>query len=108
MDLKEMFLSVALNGSRAFLPHLVASHQEGREYDLMINSNMLTLIDARNVVGQYKGLFRAILKKRYANALTIKMSVILPSLVGALGAVAEEVAVRSYNHLMIRLGGAFT
>ena len=68
---------------------------------------MLTLVDSREVVGQYKELFGAILKKRSVNVLTIEMSGIFSSLVGALGAVAEaeEVTARSYDRLTIRLGG---
>ena len=69
---------------------------------------MLTLVDTRELVCQYKDLFGAILRKMLVNVLTIEISGIFPSLVGALGTVTEEVPGRSYDHQMIRLGNALT
>ena len=56
---------------------------------------MLTLGAAREVVGQYTELFGDILKKSLVKDLTIEISGILPSLVGVLGAVADEVQRKS-------------
>ena len=69
---------------------------------------MLTLGAAREVVGQYTELFGDILKKSLVKDLTIEISGILPSLVGVLGAVADEVQRKSYTHLTTRLGNATT
>ena len=55
------------------------------------------------MAGQYKELFGAILKKHLVKDLTIEMSGVLPSLVGGMGAVAEEVPRKLYDHPTIRL-----
>ena len=57
--------------------------------------------------GSVQGWSGAILEKRSVNVLTIKVSGMFPPLVGALGAVAEEVVVKSYDCLMIRMGDLY-
>ena len=64
---------------------------------------MLILGAAREVVGQYTELFGDILKKS-----SLGISGVLPSLVGVLGAVVDEVQRKSYTHLTTRLGNATT
>ena len=51
---------------------------------------MLNWVECKCVVDHYKVLFRAILTKASIHSLTIRMFRLLPTLVGALGAVAEE------------------
>ena len=81
------------------------------ECDVTVNSNMLTLVDTREVVCQYTDYFGAILEKRLVNVLTTDHRDGMdttPSLLGALGAMVKEVPRRSYNCLTIITGNALT
>ena len=49
-ELKEINLSIELNDSREFLPHLVLSHCNDMGGGLMVSPNMLTLRSAREVM----------------------------------------------------------
>ena len=85
--LKEVTLSLELNNSGEFLPHLQESHQDDMDSKLTIILNMFTLGTAREAMVPYKVLFRAILTKRLVRDLDIEIARVLPSLIGALWAV---------------------
>ena len=93
---------------REFLPHLQSSHRDEIDGELTISPNMLTLWTTREAMVLYKALFRAILTKRSVRDLDIEMVGVLPSLVGAMGVVAEEVPKRAFARLTIRLGNKVT
>ena len=102
--LNKIFLSFYLNDTQKFLPHVVLSYQGMRECNLMIYKNMHTLIKAKHVWDKYKELFWVILDKGPVERLTIQTTGKLPSMIGALGAMAEEAETRAYESLKLRLG----
>ena len=106
-DLKKINLSIELNDSREFVPHLVPSHRDDMNGKLTIGPNMLTLGTEREVVVLYKTLFGAILTTSLVRDLAIEMEGVLSSLVGAL-VVAVKVPRRAFDHLTIRLGNDVT
>ena len=69
---------------------------------------MLNWVKGKRAVDHYKELFRAILTKASIRRPTIRMFRILPTLLGALGAVAEGTESRHYDKLGLKLGEAFT
>ena len=63
----------------------------------------------KRVVDHYKELFRVILTKASICSLTIRMLLgLLPTLVGALGVMAEETEPRHYDLLNLKFGEACT
>ena len=77
-ELKEVNLTLELNGLREFFPHLQSSHQDKMDGELMISPNMLTLGPTREAIALYKVLFRTILTKRSVRDLDIEMTGVLP------------------------------
>ena len=69
--LDKISLSVEVNDTQKFLPHMVPNDRGLRERNLLIDNSMLTLIKTKQVVDQYKALFWFILDRGSVKRLTI-------------------------------------
>ena len=83
-----------LQNISTFLPCIVPGYIQHSTTNLTIDPNMLSLVHAKQTVGDYKELFGVILSKTSMTSLSIQMMGLLPTLVGSLVAVAGSVKSR--------------
>ena len=107
-ELMILDLSFELYDISTSFPHVVPCYGDSSMMGLPIKRNLLNLVFAKRMVDYYKNLFSVILTKTSITSLSIEILGQLPTLVGALGAVARGLIPRTYKLLAIRLRGAFT
>ena len=108
INLRTLDITAVLNDSQEFFPHIIRSRHAAGSYNLTIDLNMLNWADGKQVVDHYKELFGVILNKASISSLTIKMTGLMPTLLGALGAMAEGTESRHYHLIRLKLGDACT
>ena len=106
-SLSTLDITINLKDSQEFLPYVIRSPYTSGSSDLIVDSNMLTCVNGRQVFDHYKELFGVILRKESIRSLTIRMLGLLPMLVGALGAIAGEATTRPYDTQDSKLAEAY-
>ena len=92
--LKTLDISFNLHNISLILPRIVPGYIQHSTTNLTIDPNMLSLVHAKQTVGDYKELFGVILSKTSMTSLSIQMMGLIPTLVGSLVAVARSVKSR--------------